>query len=77
MESLMGGVFLYSSRPQAGKFWDFEVQHHDIVEIVFLAIEIDVLACRNVKISACGGAKFGQNLPLLHYLALHSQVGQQ
>ena len=36
------------SRPQAGKFWDFEVQNH--VEIVFFAIEIDALASRNVKI---------------------------
>ena len=36
------------SRPQAGKFWDFEVQNH--VEIVFFAIKIDALVSRNAKI---------------------------
>ncbi len=41
------GAFLCSSRPQAGKFWDFEVQNH--VEIVCFAIEIDALVSRNAK----------------------------
>ena len=46
-----GGVLIRQnqiSRPQAGKFWDFEVQNH--VEIVFFAIEIDALVSRNAKI---------------------------
>ena len=46
-----GGILMQQnqiSRPQAGKFWDFEVQNH--VEIVFFAIEIDALVSRNAKI---------------------------